>query len=415
MKKILLFAIAALSLSACCNKAQNPDIISLYYDDELLIEAKAAIEAADPAIIEHYEALKAYTDAEYLTMETLSIVDDKIHTAPSRDPRDYISLSPYWWPNPETTDGLPYVRDDGVRNPEVYEYHERARGEAFGPAVQTLAVMYYLSGEEKYAEKAAELIRAWFLDPKRGMNPNMTYAQYVPGMERIRGTGIIDSRRFMTGLNAAQIIKDSAAWSDEDERELKRWAGAFAYWLEHSVNGLTEVNSANNHGLWYETILQMAIMYSGDYDYLKERVERYMLPRIDTQVAEDGSLPHELARTLGLHYTTFALESINLSDIMAHKVGVDVWGYVGANGRSPKMAVDYVLPYYVDPKPWPHKQIKPFSSNRGAIMLYHAGKRLGCEEYSKTAVEIGQDVKGTNESISSSPKINSVLYYKLNK
>lgn len=399
MKRILLNVAWLTTLIAGCSQVNDDKVISLYYDDQLLIDAREAILNEDPLIMDHYIALKSYTDSEYLTMQPLSIVDDKIHFAPSRDPRDYISLSPYWWPDPNVEGGVPYIRDDGNRNPEVYEYHERERGDLFGKAVQSLAVMYYLSQDEKYAAKAAELIRTWFLDHTKGMNPNMTYAQYVPGMEKIRGTGIIDSRRFMTGLNAAQIIVDSESWSDEDEKALKRWAEAFAYWLENSVNGVTEVNSPNNHGLWYEVIHQMAVMYTGDYDYLREIIIEQQLPRFSLQVAEDGSLPHELARTLGLHYTTFALEAVNLSDIMAQKVGVDVWGYVGENGRSMKMAVDYVLPYYENPEEWPHMQIKPFTPNRGAIILYHAGQRLDDQRYSDMAMKIGQEVGGDGENV----------------
>ncbi len=387
-------------------------IISLYYDDTLLIEAKEAVEAKDPAIMEHYLALKEYADRNYLTMKPLSIVDDKVHLAPSRDPRDYISLSPYWWPDPKVEGGVPYIRDDGKTNPEVYEYHERERGELFGKAVQTLAVVYFLSQDEKYAAKAAELIRTWFLDHKKGMNPNMTYAQYVPGMTKIRGTGIIDSRRFITGLNAAQIIKDSESWSDKDRKDLQRWAMAFAYWLENSVNGLTESKTQNNHALWYDMILQATVMYSGDYDHLREIIVDQELPRFDRQIAKDGSLPHELARTLGLHYTTFSLEAVNFSDIMAQKIGIDVWGYVGKEGRSMKMAVDYVSPYYENPEKWPHKQIKPFETSRGAIILYHAARRLDNPEYGEIAKKIGQRSKKGGKSAAS---INNVLYYKLNK
>lgn len=412
MKRFYMLLLTAIvSLSSCCEKPT--EIISLYFDDELLIEAKAAVAAGDPAVMEYYNALKEKTDAEYLTMAPLSIVDDKIHVAPSRDPRDYISLSPYWWPDPEVEGGVPYVRNDGVRNPEVYEYHERRRGELFNVSIQSLATMYYLSGEEQYAEKAAEMIRYWFLDPVKGMNPNMTYAQYVPGMERIRGTGIIDSRRFLTGLNAAQMIKGSKAWTAEDEFKLKRWAGAFAYWLENSINGLTEVKAENNHGLWFEVAHQIAVMYSGDYDYLRKIIVEQQLPRFGRQVAEDGTLPHELERTLGLHYTTFALEAVNLSAIMGAKVGVDVWGYVADNGRSMKMAVDYALPYYQEPETWPHMQINPFSQGRGATILYHAGKALGNQEYTDVAFELGRAASDKSDENKSS--FYDVLYYKLIK
>ncbi len=410
---LLLFVTAVATLSSCCTQTEK-EIISLYFDDQLLIEAKAAVAANDPAIMPHYTALKELTDSEFLEMDLLSIVDDKSHTAPSRDPRDYISLSPYWWPNPDTKDGLPYLRNDGVRNPEVYEYHERRRSELFNTSIQSLAMMYYLSGEEKYADQAAAMIRNWFLDPVKGMNPNMTYAQYVPGMDRIRGTGIIDSRRFLTGLNAAQMIKGSQAWTAEDEFELKRWATAFAYWLEHSVNGVTEVNATNNHGLWYETIHQIAVMYSGDYDYLRKIITEQQLPRFGVQIAEDGTLPRELERTLGLHYTTFALEAVNLSAIMGGKVGVDVWNHVAENGRSMKMVIDYALPYYIAPETWPHMQINPFSQGRGATILYHAGKSMGNEEYTKTAFDLGRKPEGGKDNEHSGSLYN-ILYYKLLK
>ncbi len=32
---------------------------------------------------------------------------------PSGDKHDYASMGPYWWPDPNTPDGLPYIRRDG--------------------------------------------------------------------------------------------------------------------------------------------------------------------------------------------------------------------------------------------------------------------------------------------------------------
>ena len=37
-------------------------------------------------------------------------------TASSGNKRDFISIDPYWWPNPETADGLPYIWRDGEVN-----------------------------------------------------------------------------------------------------------------------------------------------------------------------------------------------------------------------------------------------------------------------------------------------------------
>ncbi len=415
MKKILLLvALAAISFVRCsssdANKpGANSDMISLYFDDQLLLEAREAIEDKDPAIMTAYKSFKNHTDTAFLNMEPISITFDKIHTAPSRDPRDYISLSPYWWPNPDTADGSPYLRNDGVTNPEVYEYHERERSGLIGEATQALALMYFFTGEEQYAAKAAELLRAWFTDKTTGMNPNMTYAQYVPGMERIRGTGIIDSRRWIAGFNAAMIIADSESWTSADKQNLQDWANSFRYWMEHSVNGLTEIKTVNNHGLWYETIRLMSILYSGDTEHFKDVITNSQLPRIGVQVEEDGTMPSELARTLGLHYTTFALEALAIADIMAEKVGLDVWSYKAENGRSLSMAIDYALPYMKDQTKWPHQQNKPYSTDSASILLYQAGTSLGNQAYLDASSEIGYKRVVYDEHVA---VINDILFYK---
>ncbi len=36
----------------------------------------------------------------------------------SGNPHDYDSLSRYDWPNPDTPDGLPWIKRDGVTNPD---------------------------------------------------------------------------------------------------------------------------------------------------------------------------------------------------------------------------------------------------------------------------------------------------------
>ena len=69
----------------------------------------AAGNFSDPAL----DQLRA--DADHaLTQPPLSITD-KPATPPSGDKHDYMSQAPYFWPNPDTSNGLPYIRRDGER------------------------------------------------------------------------------------------------------------------------------------------------------------------------------------------------------------------------------------------------------------------------------------------------------------
>src|SRR5260370_7836542 len=54
--------------------------------------------------------------AALLDLEPPTVV--RKHTLPpSGDIHDYLSIAPYWWPNPDTADGLPWVQRDGHTNP----------------------------------------------------------------------------------------------------------------------------------------------------------------------------------------------------------------------------------------------------------------------------------------------------------
>lgn len=385
-------------------------MLSLMYDDNLMVEAKAAIEANDPAIMPVFNELKEYTEANYLTMKPVSIVDGKLSTGPSGDPRDWVTLSQYWWEDPENPEG-PYIRQDGNTNPKVNDFPEQGLGSKMSFATQALGFMYYITGDEKYASKSAELLRKFFLDPDQGMNPNLNFAQYVPRMDRIRGTGVDDGQRIMAIINGAKIISGSQAWTDEDEAQLKDWTRAFAYWLENSSQGIAESLSINNHGTSYEATLEMALLYVGDYEYLKEVIIKNQLPRIPRVLNEDSVSLSEVSRPKGLNYSTTMTYGIYKTAIMAQKVGLnDVWSYKGENGRSMVMNLDFLIQHWLEPSKWPFQQTSSFDSHRAAMILEHAGKQLGNQRYIDAAKKIG--VKG-RESYARIRFPEDVLYYKI--
>src|SRR4030095_5948775 len=89
---------------------------------------------------------------------------------PSSDKHDYMSQAPYFWPDPAKPNGLPYIRRDGERNPEINKISDHHTIDLMGADTRTLALAYYFKGNEEYAAKAAQLLRAWFLDPATRMN-----------------------------------------------------------------------------------------------------------------------------------------------------------------------------------------------------------------------------------------------------
>ena len=83
--------------------------------------------------------------------------------APSGDPKDYMSLGTYWWPNPDTKDGLPYIRRDGVTNPAISQTVNI--GTVFGRTFNLALAAFYL-GDNGYSEYANRQLYDWFINPE---------------------------------------------------------------------------------------------------------------------------------------------------------------------------------------------------------------------------------------------------------
>ena len=89
-----------------------------------------------------------------------SSVVSKEATPPSGDKHDYMSQAPYFWPDPKSPNGLPYIRRDGERNPEINKITDHRSLDQLESSVETLALAFYFKGDEAYAAKATQLLRA---------------------------------------------------------------------------------------------------------------------------------------------------------------------------------------------------------------------------------------------------------------
>src|SRR5437660_805703 len=173
-------------------------------DGRDLAAVKRRLAAGDPQLAAALAELRRHADAELKT-PPLTIVH-KPKAPPSGDKHDYVSMAPYFWPDPTKPDGLPYIRRDGRVNPEREKYDRPLLGK-MAQAVHALALAHYLTGEERYAEHAARLLRVWFLDAATRMNPNLNYAQFIPGVNDGRGIGIIDTVALLEVVDGIGLLR----------------------------------------------------------------------------------------------------------------------------------------------------------------------------------------------------------------
>ncbi len=296
-------------------------------------------------------------NADWAMTEGPYSVMNKRETPPGGTKHDYMSLGPYWWPNPKTKNGLPYIRKDGQVNPDFYKISDAREFDKLVSVVHTLGLGYYLTGKEEYATRAVYLLRTWFLNPATRMYPNLKYAQGIPGITPGRGIGIIDTHEMPMLLDGIALISGSPALTAQDKAGLHEWFSQFLKWLVTSKNGQDESNAKNNHGSWYDQQVVGIELFLGDKDQARQVAEAAETKRIALQIKANGSEPLELARTKSFSYSVFNLEALVRLAQEAQHAGVDLWSYRAPNGGSIRSALNYLLPYALGQKKWTHEAI----------------------------------------------------------
>jgi hypothetical protein len=320
-----------------------------------LLKSKKLIETDDV----YKKALKELKrDAGKLLNKPLYTVMSKSLTPDSGDKHDYMSFGPYWWPDPKKDNGLPFIRKDGQVNPASKDHRsDQPKLSSLLKELKILSVTYYLSTEEKYAARAAVLIKTWFLNPNTKMNPNLNYGQAIPGRTKGRGIGIIETR-YLGILVDALILFEKSSHFKNMHVPMKQWLDSYLNWLLTSKNGIAESKTKNNHATWYDVQVAVLALYCGKNEILNRAIIKAAEHRIPSQIQADGSQPHELSRTRSFDYSRMNLLGFLQLARLSEHTKTDLWK---VHNSSILKAVLFLKPY-AEGKEWKYKQIKKFSS-----------------------------------------------------
>lgn len=307
--------------------------------------------APDVSRIDRARILKAAVAA--LALKPVSLTDSRAKLS-SGGPNDFYSNGDYWWPNPATPDGLPYVQRDGETNPENFSQHRLAVRQ-LNQSVAALAAAYQVTREGRYVNKAAELLRVFFLDPKTRMNPHLNYAQAIPGVSPGRGIGIIDTLHLIEIPVAIAALEKSSGFPPEVAAGMRKWFADYLDWMITSKNGKEEAAAKNNHAVAFWLQVAVVARFTGDEPRLSECRRQFKEVFVAVQMAADGSFPAELSRTKPYAYSIFQLDNLATLCQVLSTPEEDLWSYQLPDGRGIRKAVGYLYPYLADKSKWPLK------------------------------------------------------------
>ena len=321
----------------------------------------------------------------FLSKRPTSVMD-KTQLPASGDRHDFLSLSPYCWPDPKSPKGSPLICQDkmGV-NPEFYTIPDFKNMQDMINRVKTLALAYHFSQNESYASKAADLLRVWFLNNDTKMNPNMQYAQVILGINNGTHAGIIGGKDFPEIIDTLDIISNSPSWTSQDQKGVKLWFTRYLDWLMNSSAGIQEGKSTNNHGTWYNVQVSAIALFLNKSEITERFLQKTQLELIPIQILPDGRQPLELKRPFSLYYSVFNLLGLfKLANIGEH-VGIDLWDYKTDGGAGLQRAFDYLLPYLSNKSSWPYLQIDSVDMDKVANLLGEAAEHYPDSEIYKQA------------------------------
>ena len=333
--------------------------------------------------------LKTRAD-DLLSKKPYHVVARTLH-AESGNVHDYMSMGPYWWPNPDTENGLPYIRRDGEINPETVMEDTY---ESMSESVFLLSLAAFWFEDERYAQRAELFLKAWHLDPETYMTPHLEYGQAIPGICSGRGIGLTDTATSYKIFDAIAILEYMGYISPETVDGIKQWYCAFVDWMLTSEKGIDEDMAHNNHGTWYDVQIASAAIFTGRISLATKTLQLACDRRLKAHIREDGSQPAELARTRALHYSLYNLKALLLLAAMAENADINCryWDEQEQNCPLLRKAVDFLTPYAHDLSTFPYPEIStdpPISPL--AEILMRMGTRYPNGEYAKLAEKLMDD------------------------
>ena len=269
------------------------------------------------------------------------------------NPNDFYSEGDYWWPDEKNPNG-PYIRKDGLTNPANFTKHREALIR-FSQISGALASAYVLTNNQKYANKLALHLKAWFVNKETKMNPNLLYAQAIKGLATGRGIGIIDTVHLVEVTKAIHAIENSSALSQSDLEAIKLWFSNYLNWITTHEYGISERDNGNNHSVcWTMQVAAFAdfLHDTKTLDFCRNFYKNTLLPN---QMDKDGSFPLELKRTKPYGYSLFNLDAMSsICQILSNKQD-NLFAYTTEDGRNLELGLKFMIPYIENKSLWPYQ------------------------------------------------------------
>lgn len=229
-------------------------------------------------------------------------------------------------------------KDPDVRDGQINPRADRSDYTALlacGKNTRDLALAWVVTGDERYAARAAFLLDTWCLDPGTAMTP-----AFSGGTSRIELS--VAAPTLFYGMD---LLRDWNGWVPGQWEGLQAWASD----LGHSA---LEWRRSNNIEAWRINLLAVCGAAADEPELLATAWAGHRA-YIDLHLGDDGLMSAELRRTNSYSYSLFGLNALSQTALIARNFGVSL-----GPDSSPRFQAALLqhAGFYPDLKGWPGKQ-----------------------------------------------------------
>jgi hypothetical protein len=339
----------------------------------LLIFNQNQINSLDYIQISSYERM--YRNMA-LAVDNPSVTQNSSEVKNTTGANNYTSFATYYHPDTSSPTGFPYVRKDGVRNKDLDNMSDTKYLNSLCTRLSHLSLLYSLTKNEEYADKAISIITTFFINPETKMNPTLTYSGLVIGDSmsdlKIRGATIDTSR--LCGLSDwIELLKVSPSWNNDLQDAMVSWVDSLANWFKTDERGILQGGYFHNIKTSYMNQLASYLVFCGKESEAKAYLEANVGNLLSAQINSEGEQVLEMERAIPRHYSNFNLILLMRLVKICNSLGIDIKNYEDSKGCG---SIKKAMLYMVDPGNWgnsnePNDPIMTRLWIRDGISLYN--------------------------------------------
>ena len=282
----------------------------------------------------------------------------------------------------------PSPANPNLTNPDAFTAHRDAVY-ALGTTVAALSAAFVVAGDTKYAAKAGEHLRAWFVTTATRMSPSLNFAQSVPNLPAsLRFEGVIETVPLAEAAHCIRFLASSGTLDAEDLKAIRAWFAEYAKWLgESRVGGLARDQKDRHGSSWLFQCAAFAdanvVGFTSDDSTLDALRHRFRTVTLRAELNAFGVFPHDVSTPNPYRNALVNLDLLaGVCELLTTRFE-NAWEYELQDGPGMRSAIAFHYPFILNRSQWPYPadiaHFKELPARRVSLLL--AGRAYNRPEY----------------------------------